>query len=434
MSDTPLSQPLPLPCGATLSNRFGKSAMTEAMADKRDAPTQKHTTLYRRWARGAMGLQITGNVMIDRRYLERPGNIVVEDERDLAALNKWATAAKSDDTQVWVQISHPGRQCPMVVNARPLSPSDEKLKMLGLFAKPRAMSADDIADAIHRYAETARILQKAGFDGVQVHGAHGYLVSQFLSPITNRRSDDWGGSLENRARFLRRIIAAVRTAVGPTFPIGVKLNSADFQKGGFTLEECKQVARWLQEDGIDLLEISGGTYEEMSFATATPEATQRDSTRAREAFFLEYAREIRAEVTLPLMVTGGFRSRAAMEQALTEDGIDMIGLARPLCVHPDGATNLISGKTAQIGINEDDLTLGRGAWGINAKNWLINLVNTVARVEYYVWQMDRMAAGKEPSPRTSKSALMLMLGYLGKSTLRALRRKPYARASNPNSA
>ncbi|PSL22285.1 NADH:flavin oxidoreductase/NADH oxidase family protein [Shimia abyssi] len=434
MSNTSLSQPLTLPCGVTLSNRLSKSAMTEAMANKHDAPTEKHINLYRRWAKGGLAVQVTGNVMIDRRFLERPGNVVVEDERDITALSKWAEAAKSERTQAWVQISHPGRQCPMVVNARPLSPSNEKLKMLGLFGKPRAMRDTDINDAIRRYAETARILQKAGFDGVQIHGAHGYLISQFLSPITNHRTDYWGGSLENRARFLRRVVAAVRRAVGPSFPVGVKLNSADFQKGGFTLEDCKQVARWLQEDSIDLLEISGGTYEEMSFATATPDAPQRDSTKAREAFFLDYAREIRAEVTIPIMVTGGFRSRAAMQQALIEDGIDMIGLARPLCVHPDGAADLINGGTDRIGISEDGLTLGTGTWGVNAQNWLINLTNTVARVEYYVWQMDRMAAAREPSKRETKNALGLMLGYLGKSMFRAMIRKPFARRSKTNTA
>ncbi len=434
MSPSPLARPITLPNGTVLANRLSRSAMTEAMADKFDAPTQKHFNLYRRWSRGGLALQTTGNVMIDRRYLERPGNVVVEDETQMPALQQWATAAKSGGAQAWVQISHPGRQCPMIVNARPLSPSTQKLKMLGLFAKPREMTTEDIQDVIHRFGKTARIVQKAGFDGVQIHGAHGYLISQFLSPTTNHRSDDWGGSLENRARLLRAVVQSVRTAVGPAYPIGVKLNSADFQKGGFTLQDCKQVAKWLQEDGIDLLEISGGTYEKMSFATATSDEPQRESTQKREAFFLEYAREIRQVVNLPLMVTGGFRSAAAMEQALTEDGIDMIGLARPLCVHPDGAAHLLDGSTDKIGIIEDGLTLGTGSWGINAQNWLINLVNTVARVEYYVWQMDRMAAAQEPSSKTSANALGLMAGYLGKSTYRALRRKPAARRAQSSQA
>lgn len=426
MTASPLSAPLTLPNGFVLKNRFCKSAMTEAMADASDSPTRAHNTLYGRWAKGGLGLQMTGNVMVDRRYLERPGNVVVEDESNLAALTAWSTAAQATDTSAWVQISHPGRQCPIIVNAKPLSPSSEKLNLLGMFGKPRPMSEADITEAITRYGETARIVKKAGFDGVQLHAAHGYLISQFLSPITNQRHDDWGGSLSNRARFLRAVVAETRKQVGPDFPIGVKLNSADFQKGGFSLEECKQVARWLQEDGIDLLEISGGTYEEMSFATATEDDTPRESTRKREAFFLEYAREIRAEITVPMVVTGGFRNRTAMEAALSEDGIDMIGLARPLCVMPDGAAELISGTRDHIGITEARLTLGTGSWGLNTKNKLINLVNTVARVEYYVAQMDRMAAGKEPRADGKVSALGLMAGYFGKSTFAALRRKPRA--------
>ncbi|WP_299355035.1 NADH:flavin oxidoreductase/NADH oxidase family protein [uncultured Shimia sp.] len=423
---SPLAAPITLPNGTVLKNRFCKSAMTEAMAGKDDAPNDRHLTLYDRWAKGGLALQVTGNVMVDRRYLERPGNVVVEDEGDLAALSQWAEASKRNATQAWVQINHPGRQCPMVVNARPLSPSSEKLRMLGLFAKPRAMTVEDIHEAIARYAETARIVHKAGFDGVQIHAAHGYLISQFLSPNINKRTDEWGGALENRARLLRSVVHATRDAVGADCPIGVKLNSADFQKGGFSLEDCKQVAQWLQEDGIDLLEISGGTYEEMSFATATPKQPQRESTKAREAFFLEYAREIRQVVSIPLMVTGGFRSRAAMEEALTEDGIDMIGLARPLCVHPDAVSELINGDVAKIGVDEDDLALGSGKWGVNAQNWLIALVNTVARVEYYVWQMDRMAIGQEPDLSSRVGALKLTFGYLGKSTFGALRRKTVA--------
>lgn len=427
MTKSPLAAPLTLPNGVVLKNRLSKSAMTEAMADKFDTPTDAHLTLYRRWSKGGLALQTTGNVMVDRRYLERPGNVVVEDESALPALAAWAEAAKSGGAQTWVQISHPGRQCPVVVNARPLSPSTQKLRMLGLFAKPREMTVEDIHEAIQRYAETARIVCKAGFDGAQVHAAHGYLISQFLSPITNRRSDEWGGSLENRARFLRSVVGTTRAAVGADWPIGVKLNSADFQKGGFSLGECKQVARWLQDDSVDLLEISGGTYEEMRFAagvTETTDVTERDSTRKREAFFLEYAREIRDVVDIPIMVTGGFRSRDAMEQAIVQDGIDMIGLARPLCVHPDGAADLLGGKADKIGISEDGLTLGSGSWGVNATNWLVKLINTVARVEYYGWQMDRLAAGKDPDPSGRANALGLMAGYLAKGTVRALRRKP----------
>ncbi|MEP2781503.1 MAG: NADH:flavin oxidoreductase/NADH oxidase family protein [Pseudoruegeria sp.] len=425
MPISPLATPLRLPNGSVLANRFCKSAMTEAMADKMDNPTPALNTLYQRWAQGGLGLQITGNVMVDRRYLERPGNVVIEDESNLDAVRAWAASAKSETTQVWMQISHPGRQCPIVVNSTPLSPSTEKLQLLGLFGQPKEMSPADINETIGRYAETARIALKAGFDGVQIHGAHGYLISQFLSPRTNHRTDKWGGSLENRARFLRAIIAETRQKVGADCPIGVKLNSADFQKGGFSFDDCKQVARWLEEDGIDLLEISGGTYEEMRFATATDDTKHRESTRKREAFFLEYAHEIRSEITLPLVVTGGFRHVAAMEAALV-DGIDMIGLARPLCLTPDAASEILDGQITKIGMDETDLALGRGKWGNNTKNALMNLFNTVVRVEFYAAFMTRMAKGEPLNAQRDPRPINLLLGYFWFSTYRAIRRKPYA--------
>lgn len=422
MGTAVLSEHVDLPCGARLKNRFGKSAMTEAIADRSDAPNAGHNALYGRWSQGGMALQLTGNVMVDRRYLERPGNVVVEDERALDALAAWAEAAKSGGSAIWMQISHPGRQCPIVVNTTPLSPSAEKLRILGLFGKPRAMSVDDIEDAIARYARAAQIAKKAGFDGVQIHSAHGYLVSQFLSPITNRRDDEWGGSLENRARFLRTVYKATRAAVGPEFPVAVKLNSADFQKGGFTIEDSCRVAAWLEEDGIDLIELSGGTYEQMSFVNGTEEE-QRESTVKREAYFLEYAREVRKAVSIPIMVTGGFRSVGAMERAVTDDGIDCIGLARPLCVQPDAVKGMLEGTVDQIGIEENGLVIGSGRFGVNARNWLVNLINTVSRVEYYAWQMNRMSRGLKPATHARNNAIGYFLWYLNRTTMLGLRRK-----------
>ncbi len=422
MAQSILGEPLDLPCGKRLKNRLCKSAMTEALADHHDAPTDAHLTLYKRWSLGGMAVQVTGNVMVDRRYLERPGNVVVEDERNLEKLRQWAAAAKTGGSDIWMQISHPGRQCPIVVNLHPLSPSVEKLRILGLFGRPKAMSAGDIKDAIQRYATTARIAQKAGFDGVQIHAAHGYLISQFLSPLTNQRDDEWGGSLANRTRFLRRVYKTTRQVVGPNFPVAVKLNSADFQKGGFTIEESRQVAQWLQDDGIDLIEISGGTYEQMSFVNGTQEK-QRDSTIAREAYFLEYAREIRIAVTVPIMVTGGFRSVAAMERALSEDGIDIIGLARPLCVQPDAVKDMLDGAVTRIGIDEDGLVIGRGPLGLNAKNWLINLINTVSRVEYHAWQMTRLSRGLPVQSVARNNSIGTFFWYLFRTTYLAFRRK-----------
>lgn len=422
MTEPAYAAPLVLPCGVQLKNRFGKSAMTEALADVHDAPTKAHQVLYERWSHGGMALQVTGNVMIDKRYLERPGNVVVQDNSVLGPLRDWACAGKAGGSHIWMQISHPGRQCPIVVNTRPLSPSAQKLRILGLFGKPKPMTPDDIKDAIQRYATTAALAKQAGFDGVQIHGAHGYLISQFLSPITNQRSDEWGGSLENRARFLRAVYSATRAAVGADFPVAVKLNSADFQKGGFTIEDSCQVARWLEEDGIDLIELSGGTYEQMSFVNGTDTAL-RDSTVRREAYFLDYAREVRAAVSVPLMVTGGFRSSGAMARAITEDGIDMIGLARPLCVQPDAVNGLLDGSVETIGIEEDGLVIGRGRFGVNAKNWFIKLVNAVSRVEYFGWQMTLISSGEVPQTGARNNAVGTFLWYLNRNTSMGLRRK-----------
>ena len=393
--NTPLAQPLHLPCGHTLSNRLGKSAMTEGLADPHGNPTQAHCTLYSTWSEGGTGLLLTGNVMIDGRYLERAGNAVLEDDRALPLFSAWAEAAQSAGSDCWVQLSHPGRQCPRLVNSRPLSPSDVQLDVLFNFGKPRPMSEADIEDVIARFVRSAQLVQRAGFRGVQIHCAHGYLLSQFLSPLTNRRTDDWGGSLENRARIIRHIIQRVRQAVGTGFPIGVKLNSADFQRGGFSLEECVEVAHWLAEDGVDLLEISGGTYEQLSLIGVEPTEV-RESTRKREAYFIEYARQIREAARIPLMITGGFRSRQVMEEAVRSGEVDLIGLARPLCTQPDCSNKLLGGMLDQLDTYEHNLVLGRGFWGNNSPLNLIKAINAFGQVGFYYWQIICLSRGEQP--------------------------------------
>ncbi len=400
---SPLRQPLTLPCGAVLPNRLLKSAMTENLADPHDNSTTALDTLYAKWAQGGTGLLISGNVMVDRRYLERAGNLVIDEKTNRDALRRLAAAGKSGGNAFWLQVSHPGRQCPRLVNPHPLAPSPVKVHLLGMFAQPTAMTPSDIEDAIRRYAYVALTAKETGFDGVQIHGAHGYLISQFLSPIANRRNDEWGGSLENRARFLLRVIETVREAVGPEFPVGLKLNSADFQKGGFTLEDCVAVVEMLN-DRIDLLEISGGTYEALALIGQlgdAPPATGRESTRRREAYFLDYARAIREVAKMPLVVTGGFRDRSLMEQAVADGEIDMVGLARPLCVDPDISRKLMDGESDRASdVDVTYLTLGA-----NSSSKLMRDIHA-GSTYWFNYQINRIAAGQPPRMDLGQLAAM----------------------------
>jgi 2,4-dienoyl-CoA reductase-like NADH-dependent reductase (Old Yellow Enzyme family) len=397
LMNSPLAQTLSLRCGVSLPNRLAKSAMTEGLADANGLPTQALNQLYTTWAAGGTGLLLTGNIMVDGRYLERAGNMVLEDDDNLGLFSTLADASQSNNNHCWVQLNHPGRQCPRLVNAHPLSPSDVQLDMLSNFGKPRPMDEADILDVIRRFVRSAELVKQAGFKGVQIHCAHGYLLSQFLSPNTNKRQDQWGGSLANRARIIRHIIVQVRAAVGPDYPISVKLNSADFQKGGFTLEECVEVASWLSEDGIDLLEISGGTYEQLSLLGV--EATEvRDSTRRREAYFIEYAEQIKAKAQVPVLITGGFRSRTVMEQAIENGEVDVIGLARPLCTQSDCSEQLIQGTVDQLDDYEHKLVLGTGIWGNNSRLGIIKAINSFGQVGFYYWQIIRLSQGLSPQP------------------------------------
>ena len=253
--------------------------MTEALGDLRDDATPALERLYRRWSDGGAGLLITGHAMVDRRYLEQAGNVVLDDDTDEPALRAWAAAGARAGNHLWVQLNHPGRQCTRFQSDRPVAPSAVALPVRGFFARPRALEDAEIHGLIEAFARAAAIVRRNGFTGVQVHAAHGYLISQFLSPRTNRRSDAWGGSLENRARFLLEIVRAVRTAVGPGFPLAVKLNSADFQRGGLVPAEAVDVAGMLAGEGIDLLEISGGTYQRIAFAGHDGRS---EPTRARQ--------------------------------------------------------------------------------------------------------------------------------------------------------
>lgn len=379
-----LARPLTLPCGAQLRNRLAKAAMSETVADADGAPNERLVRLYERLGRGGAGLMISGHVIVSADGLGEPGNVLVEDERHLEALRTWATAAQANGSLLFAQLNHTGRQSPRRISARPVAPSAVPLRgFFGTFAAPRALEEHEIETLISRFATTAAVIQKAGFAGIQIHAAHGYLISQFLSPLTNRRTDTWGGDIRGRMRFLLSIVRSVRAAVGKAFPISVKLNSADFQRGGFEVGDSKEVARALEQEGIDLLEVSGGTYESPAMARGTDEkGPVRESTRLREAYFLEYARELREATKLPIMLTGGFRTAATMNEVLASGAVDVIGIARPMAAEPDLPKRLLSGEAASA-LSFD---LGTG----------IKKLDDMLQIFWFQEQLHRMADGLSP--------------------------------------
>ena len=382
-----IGQPFRLPCGQEIKNRLMKSAMSEALGTADNHVTPELAILYDRWARGGVGLLVTGNIMIDRKALGEPNNVAVEDERDMALLQTWARAGTQMDAQLWAQLNHPGKQVPKGLNEEAVAPSAIPFNkaLRRFFETPRELTEDEIQDLVERFGRSAEIVKKAGFTGVQIHAAHGYLVSQFLSPHHNRREDHWGGSPENRRRFLMEVFRRIRAGVGPDFPVAVKLNSADFQRGGFTEEESLAVILALDGEGVDLVEISGGNYE----APAMSGRKVAESTRRREAYFLAFAGKVRDRIDVPLAVTGGFRTASAMGEALAQGHLDMIGMARPLAVDPDYGHKILTGRPPTV-------TIRPISTGIKAVDRM-----ALMEVAWYNRQLHRMANGKDPRPDES---------------------------------
>lgn len=391
-----LNKPLPLPNGSVLRNRLAKAAMSETLGTYDNRPTAELVQLYQRWASTGLGLILTGNVMVDRSALGEPGNVAIEDEADLPVLRQWAQAATQQGTHIWVQLNHPGKQSTKGLNAYTLSPSAVPFSadMAALFETPREATPTQIQDIIERFGRSAAICKKAGFTGVEIHGAHGYLVSQFLSPLHNLRTDEWGGTPEKRRRFVLAVYAEIRRQVGPDFPVGIKLNSADFQRGGFSEDESLETIRALAAAGIDLIEISGGTYEAPAMGGGMEES-KKASTVAREAYFLAFAEKVRTSVQVPLMVTGGFRTVRGMNAALRSGSLDVVGLARLLAIDPDAPAALLQGRDAAQQVR----TIKTG----------IKLVDRMGIMEvlWYERQLKRIARGQEPRPDESGLAAFL---------------------------
>ncbi|CAF1147191.1 unnamed protein product, partial [Didymodactylos carnosus] len=321
--------------------------MEESLGSGDNQPNEYIYRLYERWAKGSFGLLLTGNVQVDERYPGLMTDIMIpsKDKIDIEKWKRYADVCQSHGIPTIVQINHAGRQSPLgkrpykqptiAPSPIPMSIGDNILaRTLQRFVigTPEEMTRAQIDEAVEKFADAAEIMVKAGFAGVEIHASHGYLVSSFLSPKTNKRRDEYGATPKDRMNFLFNIVDAIKAVVPQRFAVGVKLNSADFSAGGLTEEEAHDQIRWINEHGgIEFIEISGGTYEAPAMA-GTEYQPRSERTRTREAYFIDFAVKVRNTTTIPLIVTGGFRTREGMNDAIRSNACDFIGIGRPTCI------------------------------------------------------------------------------------------------------
>ena len=383
MSPT-LFTPFTLASGQTLRNRIAKAAMEEGLAGAEQAPDDRLVALYRHWGVGGAGVLITGNVMVHAQALTGPGGVVLDANSPLDPFKAWAKAGKAGGAKMWMQISHPGRQVNANMPGVVWGPSDVAVnvgKHSKRFGRPSAMTQQQIGATIARFVTTAARAEEAGFDGVEIHAAHGYLLSQFLSPLVNTRTDEWGGSLENRARLLLEIVRQIRLAVSPEFAVAVKLNSADFQRGGFDADDAVRVIAMLEPLGVDVVELSGGSYESPAM-TGRPTDSR---TAAREAYFLELAAELAKTSPIPLMLTGGI-TRQDTANTVLANGIDIVGMGTAIAVTPDLPNRWRTGTEATE--------------QLKPVTWSDKTLASAAGMALVRHQMRHITRGVEPTGRT----------------------------------
>lgn len=308
--------------------------MSDSLGDGLGNPTANQIQLYDRWARGGLALSIIGEVQSTPYFAEKPGNLVLDINSDQSLFKELARKGAADSAQLWLQLGHAGAMADAPIS-NPKGPS--ALDLPGL--KCTALSLQEIQGLPAEFARTAVLAKQLGFGGVEIHAAHGFLLSQFLSPLFNKRSDNYGGSLQNRMRLLLEVIAAVRSAVGPSFPVGIKLNATDQLEGGLQQDEALEVIAAIDQTDIDLIDISGGTY--------FPGAPSSSDRVGSGPYFLDFAKHARKKTAIPLMVTGGFKTLAQAESAVAEGKADLIGLARALVVDPDLPSKWLMGQNGE---------------------------------------------------------------------------------------
>ena len=381
MTENLLFTPITLPNGTTIKNRFFKSAMSEGMGTKNFQPKKNIATLYKRWAEGGTGLIITGNIMVDPKGTAEPGNIVFDKNSNMEILKNWAKQGQQHGAKVMVQLNHPGKQVPKTIAKETVAPSAVPLGngLNKLFSTPRVLTTSEVEELVQKFVTSAKVAKEAGFSGVQIHAAHGYLISQFLSPHDNRRTDKYGGSLENRMRFLKEIYLGMREELGKDFTIGIKINSTDFKEDGLTEEDSLKTIIELANLGLDFVEISGGTYERPAMMGATSKSTN-------QVFFAEYSKKLKQKIEIPVVVTGGIRSINAMNTLLNDNTTDFIGIARPLTIDPN-IPNKIKQGTYTI------VETTRVSTGVKK---LDKIFGSLLGIVYYQVLMQNIAKGKEP--------------------------------------
>lgn len=381
MAENLLFTPITLPNGTTIKNRFFKSAMSEGMGTRDFQPKKNIATLYKRWAEGGTGLIITGNIMVDPKGTAEPGNIVFDKNSNMEILKDWAKQGQQHGVKVMVQLNHPGKQVPKTIAKETVAPSTIPLGngLNKLFSTPRALTTSEVEELVQKFVTSAKVAKEAGFSGVQIHAAHGYLISQFLSPHDNRRTDKYGGSLENRMRFLKEIYLGMREELRKDFTIGIKINSTDFKEDGLTEEDSLKTIIELANLGLDFVEISGGTYERPAMMGATSKSTN-------QVFFAEYSKKLKQKIEIPVVVTGGIRSINAMNTLLNDNTTDFIGIARPLTIDPN-IPNKIKQGTYTI------VETTRVSTGVKR---LDKIFGSLLGIVYYQVLMQNIAKGKEP--------------------------------------
>ncbi|KAJ5822567.1 hypothetical protein N7447_004907 [Penicillium robsamsonii] len=394
--------------------------MAENLAQSNNNPNEDFNEAYNKWSEGGWGMIVTGNVQVDIDHLGQhldpafQGENAVSDDKHLESWKKYAAASQKHGSPTIVQISHPGKQSmrgagrrglfasTMAPSAIPLTLGTSFLDSVVTslaFPKPREMTLKDIDRVIRLFVDTTRMVADSGFSGIELHAAHGYLLDQFLNAKSNLRTDDYGGSPERRAKLLLDILKGCREVVPDNFCIGVKLNSADH--GATNIEDTMSQIGLLVTAGIDFLEVSGGTYENPRMVEGdNPQTVQKSArTAAREAFFLEFAKETRKRYpNLVLMLTGGFRSRSGAEAAIKENACDIVGMARPAAIYPNFPKMLLD---QSISDEDAQITLSRVQPGFLPRLLRSQVLGAGAETGFYANQIHRLAKGKPTFAPTS---------------------------------